>query len=367
MNIAMVDLKQQYQRLEADIQERVMHVLSTGAFIGGPAVKQFEDEMSAYMNCSHAIGCANGTDALMIALMAIGVQPGDEVITSPFTFVATAETIALMGAKPIYADIVPGTYNIDPSDIEHRITEKTKAIIPVHIWGQSADMDAIMDIARKHHLKVIEDNAQAVGADYRGKKCGTIGDIGTISYYPAKNLGAYGDAGMILTGNDELAERIRMICNHGSKIRYHHEILGVNSRLDAIQAAILSVKLTVLDGENEARRKWATRYNELLNCDAITIPEYADYGSAIVHQYGILVEDRDGLQEHLKEKGVPTAIHYPIPLHLQPAFKNDFQGEGSLPLAERVASNVLNLPIHPYLTEEQVTYICDTVRTYVGC
>lgn len=362
----MVDLKQQYALIESKIEAGIKEVLTSGAYIGGPYVQEFENKMKSYLSANHAIACANGTDALMIALMALDIKPGDEVITTAFTFVATAETIALLGAKPVYADIDPKTYNIDPSKIEEKITDKTKAIIPVHIWGQSADMTPIMAIAKKHNLKVIEDNAQGVGAKYGNDKCGVIGDMSTISFYPAKNLGAYGDAGMIIAKTDELAAKVRMICNHGSSTRYYHEVLGVNSRLDAIQAKILSIKLDLLDDENKKRRQFASLYNQKMKSDKITVPYYAEYGEAIVHQYGILVEDRDGLIEHLKSKSIPNAIHYPIPLHLQPAFRDADFPEGSLPVSERIASKVVNLPIHPYMTEEQIDYISNAVLEFVN-
>lgn len=362
----MVDLKSQYSLIKDKVEEGIKEVLTSGAYIGGPFVKNFEDKMKTYLNANHAIACANGTDALMIAMMALDIKPGDEVITTPFTFVATAETIALLGAKPVYVDITTEAYNIDPSKIEEKITAKTKAIIPVHIWGQSADMGPIMEIAKKHNIPVIEDNAQGVGATYGNQKCGAIGDLATISFYPAKNLGAYGDAGMIIAKTDELAEKVRMICNHGSKIRYYHEKLGVNSRLDAIQAQILSIKLDLLEDENEKRRGFAKLYNEKLSHEKITVPNYADYGTPIIHQYGILVDDRDGLIEHLKSQNIPNAIHYPIPLHLQPAFLDSDFPEGSLPISEKVASKVVNLPIHPYMTEAQIQYICDAILNFVN-
>ncbi len=366
MKIAMVDLQSQYRLIEEDVLAGVKDVLNSGAYIGGPFVAEFETKMKAYMGVKHAIACANGTDALMIALMAMGIEAGDEVITTPFTFVATAETIALLGAVPVYVDVDEQTYNLNPALLEAAITPKTKAIIPVHIWGQSADMDPILEIAKKHNLKVIEDNAQGVGSTYKGKACGSMGDMATLSFYPAKNLGAYGDAGMIVTNSDDLAEKIRMICNHGSKERYVHVVLGVNSRLDAIQAKVLSLKLNLLDEENKKRREIAAKYNQLLSHEKITVPHYAEYGEANIHQYGILVENRDALRDYLTEKDIPSAIHYPIALHLQPAFLTDRQGEGDMPVAERVALSVVNLPIHPYLTDDAINYICDTILEFVN-
>jgi dTDP-4-amino-4,6-dideoxygalactose transaminase len=365
MKIAMCDLKKQYSMYKDEISEAINEVLEIGAYIGGPFVQKFEDEMKSYLNVNHAIACANGTDALMIALMALGIKEGDEIITTPFTFVATAEMIAVLGAKPVYVDVDPETYNIDTSKIEEKITDKTKAIIPVHIWGQSVDMDPIIEIASRYNLPVVEDNAQGIGSSYKGKMCGSIGDIATISFYPAKNLGAYGDGGMIVCRDDDMAEKIRMICNHGSKIRYHHEVLGLNSRLDGIQANILRVKLKYLDEENEKRRHVAKMYNELLRSEKIKVPFYADYGKSNIHQYGILVDDRDGLQQYLNEHQVPNAIHYPIPLHLQPAFLSDDQSVGSLPIAESISKKVLNLPIHPFLEDEEVHHIVDVIKSYV--
>ncbi|MCB0279189.1 MAG: DegT/DnrJ/EryC1/StrS family aminotransferase, partial [Calditrichaeota bacterium] len=276
------------------------------------------------------------------------------------------ETIALLGAVPVYADIDPKTYNIDPNKIENLITAKTKAIIPVHIWGQSADMDPILKIGENHGIPVIEDNAQGVGSSYKGRMCGSMGDMATISFYPAKNLGAYGDGGMILCKNAELAERIRMICNHGSKIRYQHDLLGVNSRLDGIQAAILNQKLAYLDDENKKRREFAAYYSKKLDHPKITVPFYHPDGIANIHQYGILVDKRNELQSYLNSKQIPNAIHYPIPLHLQTAFLSDRFPEGSCPIAEDVASRVVNLPIHPYLTFEQIDYVCQTILEFVN-
>jgi len=367
MKIQMVDLKRQYQALKKEIDEAVLRVLESTQFINGPDVKMLAKEMQNYLGVKHAIPCASGTDALQLALMAVNIGPGDEVITTPFTFVATAETIALLGARPIYVDIDEKTYNIDPTRIEAAITSRTRAIIPVHLYGQSADMDAIMEIARKHHLVVIEDAAQAVGARYKGKMVCTFGDLGCISFFPSKNLGAYGDAGMVVTDNEELADKVRMIANHGSRVRYRHEALGINSRLDSIQAAILRVKLKYLDHWNEERRMLAAYYNEGFKGTGAVMPYVADYADHIYHQYTLQVDDRDGLQKVLTEKGIPSAIHYPIPLHLQPAFR-DVSGfkEGDFPISEKVAKRVISLPMHPDLIQSEQDYIIDTIRQFLA-
>ncbi|HLF20101.1 MAG TPA: DegT/DnrJ/EryC1/StrS family aminotransferase, partial [Bacteroidota bacterium] len=330
-------------------------------FILGKEVKDFENEVAAYLGVKYAIGCASGTDALQIAMMALGVGPGDEVITTPFTFVATAETIVLLGAKPVYVDIDPKTYNIDPARIERAITGKTKAIIPVHLYGQSCDMDTIMDISRKHSLFVIEDNAQAIGAEHKGRKLGGIGSLGCISFFPSKNLGAYGDAGMVVTNDGALAEKIRMIIVHGSRVKYKHEILGVNSRLDTLQAAILRVKLRYLDQWIEARRKAAGRYNTLFSGKDVTTPFEVSYGKHVFHQYTIRLKNRNDVEKHLEEKKIPHAVYYPIPLHLQQAFRHVEAAESSFPVTEQAANEVLSLPMHTELTDEQQSYIASSV------
>jgi dTDP-4-amino-4,6-dideoxygalactose transaminase len=298
--------------------------------------------------------------------MALDIKPGDEVITTPFTFVATAETIVLLGATPVYVDIDERTFNIDPDKIEAAITSKTKAIIPVHLYGQAAEMDPIMQIARKHKLAVIEDTAQGIGATYKGKKVGGIGDIGTISFFPSKNLGAFGDAGMMVTNDEAICHKLRMICNHGSKERYHHEILGVNSRLDTLQAAILNVKLKYLEEWNEGRRKVVARYNSLLRGTSVVTPYVESYNQHIYHQYTLKTQNRDGLGQALKAKGIPWSIYYPIPLHLQPAFAHLKCGKGSCPVAEKVSEEVISLPIHPELTDEHLVYITDAIKEFVG-
>ncbi|GAB4337554.1 MAG: DegT/DnrJ/EryC1/StrS family aminotransferase [Calditrichia bacterium] len=367
MNIQMVDLKRQYQKYQAEFDAAVLEVMHSAQYINGPAVNNFAAAMQEYLGVKHAIPCANGTDALQIALMSLGVGPGDEVITTPFTFVATAETIGILGARPVYVEIDPKTYNIDPAKIEAAITDKSKAIIPVHLYGQPADMDEILAVARKHNLPVIEDAAQAVGSKYKGKRVCSLGDMACISFFPSKNLGAAGDGGMVVTNNDELAEKAQMIANHGSRVRYQHEVLGLNSRLDAVQAALLNVKLKYLDEWNQLRREHADYYNKGFAELPVVTPYIADYAETIYHQYTIQVDNRDALQKHLLEKGIPNAIHYPIPLHLQPAFRKvSGYTEGDFPVAEEVARRVISLPMHPDLTREELDYIIEQISAFMG-
>ncbi len=366
MNIQMVDLRRQYRKYKSEFDKAVLDVMESGQFINGPDVKLLAEELRVYLRVKHAIPCANGTDALQLALMALDIGPGDEVITTSFTFVATAETIALVGAKPVYVDIDEKTYNINPELIEEAITPKTKAIIPVHLYGQSADMDAILQISNTHHIPVIEDTAQAVGERYKGKTVGGLGDMGCISFFPSKNLGAYGDAGMVVTNDDDLAEKVRMIANHGSKTRYYHDILGVNSRLDTIQAAVLRVKLKYLDQWNYLRREKALYYNDGLRNTEIITPYVANFADHIYHQYTIQIENiRNELQAYLNEHKIPNAIHYPIPLHLQVAYRSYGYNDGDLPVAERTAKRVISLPMHPDLKQEEQDYIIDTIRAFL--
>jgi len=362
--IQMVDLKNQYLKIKDEVDAAVHHVLDTTAFISGPECGEFERDMANYVGVSHAIGCANGTDALQIAMMALNIGPGDEVITTAFSFVATTETIAVTGARPVYVDIDPVTYNLDPAKLEAAITQKTKAIIPVHLYGQPADMDEILAIAGKYGLPVIEDNAQSIGASYKGRKTGSMGLISTTSFYPAKNLGCFGDGGMIFTRDSEIAEKLRMIANHGSRKRYYHEVLGLNSRLDTLQAAILKVKLPHLDGWAAARQEAARLYNGNLPADRVKLPAVKPDRDHVYHQYSILVEDRDALQAFLKEKGIPTAVHYPMALHLQPAFSHYGFSRGDFPVAENAADHILCLPIHTELDAEQIRYVCDGIRSF---
>jgi dTDP-4-amino-4,6-dideoxygalactose transaminase len=366
MKIPMVNLVSQYQSIRKEIDRVVKEVIESGWFIMGPNVQAFEEEMAAYCNTKHGVVCNSGTDALQMALMAIGVGPGDEVITTPFTFVATAEVIALLGAKPVYVDVEPDTYLIDSEKIETAVTQKTKAVIPVHLFGQIADMDRINAIAKKHQLIVIEDACQAVGATYQKQKACGLGDMGCLSFFPAKNLGAYGDGGMILTSDEKLAQKLRMIRDHGSDRRYHHAVLGINSRLDALQAAILRVKLKHLDDWNEARKDRASLYSELLKNAQVSIPMIKESNDHVFHQYSIRVKDRDGLQKHLGDAGIATAIHYPVPLHLQPAFQQPNLGEGSFPIAEEAARRILSLPMYPELTEKAIHFITEKIIEFTG-
>jgi len=358
-NIQMVDTKTQYLKIKDEIDTAIQSVIDSTQFIHGPAVKCFESNVEKYLGAKHAIGCASGTDALQIAMMALDIKPGDEILTTPFTFVATTETIAILGAVPVYVDIDPKSYNMDVSKIEAKITSKTKAIMPVHLYGQPCDMDPIMDIAKKHKLYVIEDAAQAFGAQYNGKMICTIGDIGCISFYPSKNLGAFGDGGMITTNNDTLAEKIRMIISHGSKKKYYHETLGVNSRLDSIQAAILDVKLKYLDKYCQARLDAAMKYNEKFK-GIFETPFIMPGVKHIFHQYSIRVKNRDKMMEFLKSQGIPSMIYYPVPLHMQEAYKYDYK-PGDYPVSEEIAKDIISLPMHTELTDEQIDFIASKV------
>ena len=366
MNIQMVDLTTQYRKIKPEVDEAIHRVLDSGHYILGKEVGEFEAAAAKYLGIKHAIGCASGTDALQVAMMALNIGPGDEVITTSFTFVATTETIVLLGATPVYVDIDPLTFNIDPAGIEAAITPRTKAILPVHLYGHSVDMDPLMEVARKHGLPVIEDAAQAMGTEYKGRKVGGIGTLGCISFFPSKNLGAFGDAGMVVTQDDQLAEKVRMIIVHGSRKRYYHETIGVNSRLDTLQAAILNVKLRHLEQWHEARRTAARFYNELFKGHQVTTPYEAPYTRHIFHQYTLRMNQRDKVDEWLAQKKIPHAIYYPIPLHLQQAYEKVGKPKGSFPKTERAAAEVLSLPIHTELTEEQQRYIAQAVLEGLG-
>ncbi len=361
MNIPMVDLKAEYALLEDELKPTVLQVLAATQYIGGPNVRAFEQEVAAYCGVKHAISCASGTDALLLALRACRVGPGDEVITTPFTFVATASTIAMCGARPVFVDIDARTYNLDPGHIEAAITPRTRAVIPVHLYGQPADLAPIAEVCRRHGLWLIEDAAQSFGAEYGGRKCGAYGDIGCFSFYPSKNLGAFGDGGMVITDDDALAERLRILANHGSRQRYHHAELGYNSRLDELQAAILRVKLKHIDRFNAARRRIAQAYDQrLAGCGVVT--PYADgKGLHVYHQYTLQSERRDAIQQALSEAGIASAIYYPIPLHRQALFAEQCR-DVHLPVAEAVAGRVLSLPISPMLSEAQIERVCTVVR-----
>jgi dTDP-4-amino-4,6-dideoxygalactose transaminase len=375
----MVDLKQQYLNVKEEIDAAIAGVLDSSIFIGGPQVNDFAKSLANYLGVKHAIPCANGTDALQIAMMALDLQPGDEVITPSFTYIATTEVIALLKLKPVFVEVDPKTFCIDPEAIKKAITPKTKAIVPVHLYGQSCDMEKIMAIAKDHNLYVIEDNAQAIGSDYTfsdgtTKKTGNIGDISCTSFFPSKNLGCYGDGGAICTNDDALAEKIKMIANHGQKKRYYHEIVGCNSRLDAIQAAILNVKLPLLDRYIEARRKAADFYdNAFKGNEKIITPFRADYSKHVFHQYTLVLENgenpetfRDGLQAFLAVNNIPSMIYYPVPAHKQQMFSQFGGADYDLEKTDWLTHRVISLPIHTELDEEQQTYITQKVLEYVN-
>ncbi|MEM4260471.1 MAG: DegT/DnrJ/EryC1/StrS family aminotransferase [Candidatus Woesearchaeota archaeon] len=359
----MVDLKTQYLHIKEEIDNAIQNVIDSTQFIQGQIVHDFEKNIASYLGCKHAVGCASGTEALQIAMMALGIKPGDEIITTPFTFVATTETIAILGAKPIYADIDENTFNINADKIEEKITPKTKAIIPVHLYGQPCEMDKIMDLANAYNLFVIEDAAQAIGAEYKDKKIAGIGHIGALSFFPSKNLGAFGDAGMVTTNDDELAEKMRMIASHGSRVKYYHEVPGINSRLDSIQAAVLNVKLKYLENYHSARAKAASKYNSFLN-PYVKIPFILPYVRHIYHQYTIKVSKRDELQLFLKDNGIPSMIYYPVPLHLQKAYRYSYK-EGDFPVSEKLCKEVISLPMHTELTEEQIEFISSHIIKFL--
>lgn len=376
----MVDLAAQYEEIKDDIRQAFDRIIESASFINGPEVDAFQRDLEQYLGVKHVIPCANGTDALQIAMMGLGLQPGDEVITADFTFAATVEVIALLRLTPVLVDVDPVTFNIDPEAIERAVTAKTKAIVPVHLFGQCADMDAILDIARRHNLYVIEDTAQAIGANYlfadgRKQKAGTIGDVGATSFFPSKNLGAYGDGGALFTNDDELAHTIRGIVNHGMYKRYYHDVIGVNSRLDSMQAAVLRAKLPHLDTYCDRRRNAARYYNESLKVQPLlTVPETVRPCSGICdtcdchvsHQYTLKVggSKRDALAARLSEAGIPYGIYYPVPLHRQKAYADSRYLETDFPVTNRLSEEVISLPMHTELDEEQLEYICKTILEF---
>lgn len=370
-DIKMVDLQGQYLKIKNEIDHAIQAVLDSTAFIQGKQVGEFAAALSEYLGGVHTIPCANGTDALQIAMMAIGLKPGDEVILPVHTYVATAEVLALLNLEPVFVDVDPFSFNIDVNRIEEKITPKTKAIVPVHLYGQCADMEPLLNLAAKHNLFVIEDAAQALGASYTfsngiRKHAGTMGTIGTTSFFPSKNLGCFGDGGAMFTLDKELAERIRMIANHGQRIKYHHDIIGVNSRLDTLQAAVLLVKLKHLTAYTHARNAVADQYDSQLSAlDFLQIPGRAKNSSHVFHQYTICVKkDRDRLKKHLESHGVPTMIYYPVPLHLQKAYQNKKYPPGTFPITEKLSETVLSLPIHTEMTEDQVHYIARVITGF---
>lgn len=372
--LQMVDLVSQYEKIQQEIDEAVVNVIRSSAYINGPEVKAFQQELEQYLGVKHVIPCANGTDALQICMMALGLQPGDEVITASFTYVATAEVIALLKLTPVLVDVDPYTFEIDPKAIEAAITPKTKAIVPVHLFGQCADMEAITDIAQRHNLFVIEDTAQAIGADYifengTTKKAGTIGTCGATSFFPSKNLGCMGDGGAIFTNDDALAAKIRMIANHGQSIMYYHDEVGVNSRLDSMQAAILRIKLRHLDAYAAARNTAAAYYDKAFgNNPKITIPARAKNSTHVFHQYTLQLNgvNRDELRQAMTEKGIPIMVYYPVPLHMQKAYTNPRYIEGMFPITEQLCSCVFSLPMHTELDEVQLEYITTNVLDFIN-
>ena len=361
--IPILDLKRQYEVIGKEIEENVVKVLRSGSYILGENVKNLESEMAKYCGVKNVVSCANGTDALQLALRALDIGEGDEVITVAFTFVATTESVGVVGAKPVFVDINSDTFNIDVSLLESKITPKTKAIMPVHLYGQPADMDTIVKVAKKYNLYVIEDCAQAIGAEYKGKKVGSFGDIGCFSFFPTKNLGAFGDGGMITTNSDFLAKRLTALRNHGGAVRYYHDELGLNSRLDEIQAAILRVKAKHIDTWNKKRRENAHRYNELFkNVEGVITPKELNETKCVYHQYTIQVPNRDEIHKYLQEQGIGAMIYYPVPLHLQKLHANLCGKEGDLPVTEAKTKVVMSLPMFPELTEAEQKEVVQKIK-----
>ncbi|WP_196885414.1 DegT/DnrJ/EryC1/StrS family aminotransferase [Aureivirga sp. CE67] len=372
--LQMVDLKSQYENIKSQVDKAIIDVVESSAYINGPEVKQFQADLEDYLGVKHVIPCANGTDALQIAMMGLGLKPGDEVITVDFTFAATVEVIGLLNLTPVLIDVEADTFNMDIEALKKAITPKTKAIVPVHLFGQCANMEAILKVAEEHNLFVIEDTAQAIGANYtfsngETKKAGTIGNVGTTSFFPSKNLGCYGDGGAIFTNDDELAHIIRGIVNHGMYKRYYHDVVGVNSRLDSIQAAILRIKLPLLDGYCDARRKAATYYNEAFaSNENIDTPVTSDFTTHVFHQYTLKVKnvDRDALHQHLLENKIPNAIYYPVPLHSQKAYADERYNEDDFKVTNELVKTVISLPMHTELDEEQLAFITKTINDFVN-
>lgn len=370
--LRMVDLVAQYEDIQEEVDNAVKNILTKASYINGPDVKSFQSELEAYLDVPHVIPCANGTDALQVAMMALDLQPGDEVITASFTYVATAEVIALLKLKPVLVDVDPDTFLINPEQVKAAITPKTKAIVPVHLFGQSAPMEELMQIAKEHNLFVIEDTAQAIGSDYSFKdgtkmKAGTIGDIGATSFFPSKNLGCYGDGGALFTRNEELAKRLRMIVNHGQSKRYYHDDIGVNSRLDTLQAAVLRIKLRRLDEYSSNRQKAAAFYDKAFEgIIGLSTPKRATWSNHVFHQYTLKVDglNRDALVDLIQEKGVPCMIYYPVPLHHQKAYRDD-QHDGKLSVTEKLCTQVFSLPMHTHLDDEQLNFITNTVKSSI--
>lgn len=365
--VPIVDLQAQYKTIQNEVEKEVLEVLSSGQYVLGKKVKSFEDELAKYLDCKHVISCASGTDALTLSLMSLGIKAGDEVITVSHSFFATSLAIALVGAKPVFVDIKEEDFNIDPSKIKNAITKKTKAIIPVHLYGNPCEISLVKEIAKEHNLYVIEDCAQSLGARFNGKLVGTFGDLGAISFFPTKNLGAFGDGGAVCTNNDELAQKLIKLRVYGSSKRYFHDYIGLNSRLDEIQAAILKVKLKYLDKWNLERQKAASYYNELFkDIDSVILPRVKPNSSHIFHQYTIRTKNRDVIYEKLRDLGIETIIYYPVPIHLQRAFSYLNIKSGSLPVTEKICNEVLSLPIYPEITRETQEYIIENIKQIAG-
>lgn len=362
MKINFIDLKAQYNEYKEEINKEVLEVFSTAQFIGGEKLNSLENNLAKFTGSKYAIGCSSGTDALLLSLMALDIGAGDEVITTPFTFIATAEVIALLGAKAVFVDIDEKSYNIDASKIESVITDKTKAIMPVSLYGQCADMDSINEIASRYNLPVIEDACQSFGATYKGKKSCNLSTIGCTSFFPSKPLGAYGDGGAIFTNDEELATKMRMLLNHGQNERYKHKYVGINGRLDAVQAAILNVKLKHFDKEVQTRAQIGNRYNELLEDANVITPSIQSENTSVYAQYSIRVQDRDSVIEKLTKDEIPTAVHYPVPLHIQEVFKNLEYKKGDFPVSEQISSQIMSLPMSPYLTQEEQDFIVQSIK-----
>lgn len=368
MNVPLLDLKAQFKTIKPEVMAAVEAVCDEQGFILGPRVAEFEQALAKYVGAGHAVGCASGTDAILLALMAVGVGPGDEVITVPFTFFATAGSISRLGAKPVFVDISPGTFNMDPGQIEKRVTARTKAIVPVHLFGQCADMKAINEIAKRKRVRVIEDAAQAIGAAQDGTQAGALGDAGCLSFFPSKNLGGFGDGGAVTTNDKSLGEAVAMLRVHGSKVKYVHDVVGFNSRLDALQAAILRVKLSHLDTWAAGRHRNAGRYERLFRdaglLERVTLPKTEKGNVHVYNQFTIRVPKRDELRAYLKDKGIGTEIYYPIPLHLQGCYRDLGYQKGSFPVSEKASEEVLALPIYAELTEDQQAYVVRTIAEF---
>ncbi len=365
MKVPFLNLKAQYDSIAQEVEQSIREVLSTCAFSGGPYVQKFEEEFASFCGCNWAVGVGSGTDALWLALLGLGVQPGDEVITVPNSFIATAEAISLCGARPVFIDVGEESLTMNPALLEQAITPRTRAIIPVHLYGQVADMDAILAVADRHGIPVVEDACQAHGAEYKGRRAGSMGIAGCFSFYPGKNLGAYGEAGCVVTKDKDLATKLRMLRDHGQSQKYHHQLVGINGRMDGIQGAVLSAKLKYLDSWNAFRRTHASYYQQALaDVRALTIPKEMPYAKHVYHVFAVRSPEREGLKQALHTSGVECGVHYPVPIHLQQAYAGRGEGEGSFPVAERVAKELLSLPMFPELTAEQVCYICEQIKRF---